>query len=544
MSLINQWLADKRKYINYDDVISDVYREVEPSTGYFLQLIVANLIALTGLLTNSGPVIIGAMLISPLMSPILNVGFAFITADNFVWKKSLITIVISVTVTILFASTATYLSPLDDATSEIIARTKPNVYDLIVAFLSGIVGAHSICTKKNYLTIVPGVAIATAVIPPLSVTGYGIGVHNFDIAIGGFFLFFTNFVAIIISTCWVFFFYGFRPGLISKVDVSVKKRLVSLFIVLCLISVPLIYTLEKSIVEIKTKKEIHKILQEDFNKTRKSSIVSFTWKTGVDDKLEVNAVVNTVDYIKDVEVEKVVNRLKLYLKRDTDLYVEQIKVQPGGLKDEVKVISKTPFVLPVPQRHPADIVRQSREDILRILRDTLKDMEGIISPTRIIDFSVVLDAKYDGILLVVKSKSDKAFSDEELIFLERLLSNQLKLSVKLNIETEPFVQPLLFKRWDGTTSDETRSAIMALKDVYARDPGIKISVEAFPEHKNAIKQSRQRLEAVREILTAQCNIPADVIESKVSSQVLKMPTVRITVTSPQDRATITRSEKK
>ncbi len=544
MSLINQWLADKRKHINYDDVISDVYREVEPSTGYFLQLIVASLIALTGLLTNSGPVIIGAMLISPLMSPILNVGFAFITADNFVWKKSLITIGISVTVTILFAATATYLSPLDDATSEIIARTKPNVYDLIVAFLSGIVGAHAICTKKNYLTIVPGVAIATAVIPPLSVTGYGIGVHNFDISMGGFFLFFTNFVAIIISTCWVFFFYGFRPALISKVDVSVKKRLVSLFIVLWLISVPLIYTLEKSIVEIKTKKEIHKILQEDFNKPRKSSLVSFIWKTGVDGKLEVNAVVNTVDYIKDVEIEKVVNRLKLYLKKDTELYVEQVKVQPGGLKDEIQVILKTPVVQPELQRHPADIVRQSRDDLLRIFKDKSRDLEGIISPSQIIDFSVVLDAKHDGILLAVKSKRDKAFSDEELIFLERWLSNQLKLNVRLKIDTEPFIQPLLFKRWDSAISDETRSAIMALKDVYGRDRRIKISVEAFPEHRHALKQSRERLRVIGEILTVQCNIPADVIEYKVSSQVSKLPTVRLTVTSSQNRATITRNEKK
>ncbi|KJU81468.1 hypothetical protein MBAV_006340 [Candidatus Magnetobacterium bavaricum] len=534
MSLINQWLADKRKHINYDDVISSVYREVEPSTGYFFQLVVANFIALTGLLTNSGPVIIGAMLISPLMSPILNVGFAFITADRFVWRKSLIIIGISITATILLSATATYLSPLNDVTSEIIARTKPNVYDLIVAFLSGIVGAHAICTKKNYLTIVPGVAIATAVIPPLSVTGYGIGVYNLDISMGGFFLFFTNFVAIIISTCWVFFFYGFSPALISNVDVSVKKRLVFLFIILWLISVPLVYTLKKSILEIKDTKEIHKILQDDFNKTRKSRLVSFTYKTGVDGKLEVNAVVNTVDYIKDVEVENVVKRLKLYLKKDTDLYVEQVKVQPGGLKDEVQAIPKPPVVVSVPQRHPADIVRQSKEDILRVIKETLKGLEGIISPSPILDFSVVLDARDSGILFVVKSKRDKAFSDEELLFLDRWLSNQLKLNVRLKIDTEPFVQPLLFKRWDSALSDEMSAAILTLKDVYGRTPGIKISVEAFPEHKNAIKQSQQRLRAVREILTAQCNIPADVIESKVSSQVVKLPIVRITVVSSQE----------
>ena len=200
---------------------------------YFITLTVANLIALIGLIMNSNPVIIGAMLISPLMTPILDIGFAFITGDDTIWKKGVRKIVWSVTLTIIIAAFITYLSPLKDITNEILARTKPNLYDLVVAFLAGFAGATAICTKKNYLTVVPGVAIATAVIPPLSVAGFGLGIGNYQILIGGFFLFFTNFVAIIFSTGTVFYLYGFRPGMLPESNPHlVKKRIIFFTIIL------------------------------------------------------------------------------------------------------------------------------------------------------------------------------------------------------------------------------------------------------------------------------------------------------------------------
>jgi len=155
-------------------------------------LTLANLIALNGLIQNSSPVIIGAMLISPLMGPILSFGFAFITGDRFIWRKSIIKISLSIILIIGVAAVTTYLSPLKDITDEIVSRTRPNLYDLIIAFLSGIAGAIAICTKKNYITIVPGVAIATAVIPPLSVAGFGLGIWSWRIFVGGFLLFFPT----------------------------------------------------------------------------------------------------------------------------------------------------------------------------------------------------------------------------------------------------------------------------------------------------------------------------------------------------------------
>ena len=294
---INKWLQKKASLINHSEVIKDIYLEVETSAGYFLILTLANLIALGGLITNSAPVIIGAMLISPLMGPILNIGFSFITGDKFVWRKSIKKLTASVALTLIVAAIATYLSPLKDVTNEIIARTRPNLYDLGIAFFAGSAGAVAICTKKNYLTIVPGVAIATAVIPPLSVTGFGIGTGNFNILLGGFFLFFTNFVAIILSTCIVFYLFGFRPSMITEEVKQLKRRIIFLAFVLFVISIPLIYTLHKSISEVTLRNNVQNILEMEFNKEGYSHLSTFNYLKKKDRKLEINAIINTIGYM-------------------------------------------------------------------------------------------------------------------------------------------------------------------------------------------------------------------------------------------------------
>jgi uncharacterized hydrophobic protein (TIGR00271 family) len=300
---IKKWLARKASKIDHSEVLKDIYLDSSISTSYFLTLTIANWIALSGLITNSAAVIIGAMLISPLMSPILNIGFAFITGDQFVWSKSLKKIAFGVALTLVTAAIATYLSPLKEVTNEILARTRPNLYDLIIALLAGTAGAAALCTKKNYLTIVPGVAIATAVIPPLSVAGFGLGTWNFRIFAGGFFLFFTNFVAIIISTCVVFFLYGFRPSVAGEETMSqIKKRVSVLAIILLLISLPLLYTLHESIVQVRLRGTIGSILKSNLDLEGQSRLSTFGYVHKKDGSLEIDSIVNTVAYMKEDEV--------------------------------------------------------------------------------------------------------------------------------------------------------------------------------------------------------------------------------------------------
>lgn len=162
---------------------------------YFAMLVLSSLISLLGLLLNSPAVVIGAMLISPLMGPILACGLALTAADWNIGKKAARNVALSVAEAIVITALATRLSPLREVTPEILARTNPNLMDLLIALFSGIAGTLALGSRKTAMTILPGVAIATALIPPLATVGYGIGTAQSTIASGALMLFLTNFAA-------------------------------------------------------------------------------------------------------------------------------------------------------------------------------------------------------------------------------------------------------------------------------------------------------------------------------------------------------------
>jgi len=534
--LIRRWFKKKASLINHPAVIKDIYAEADISVGYFGILSFANLIALCGLITNSAPVIIGAMLISPLMGPILSFGFAFITGEEMAWRRSVKKIAVSVFITVVIAAMATYLSPLKDITSEIISRTRPNLYDLIIAFLSGIVGAVALCTKKNFLTIVPGVAIATAVIPPLSVTGFGIGVFNFRIAFGGFFLFFTNFVAIILATCIVFYMYGFRPSIITESDLSqLKRRATAFAAVLFLISIPLIYTLQKSISEVRLRNNIQNTLKKSLNKERQSSLSNFNYYLKKDGKLEVNAIVNTVNYMKEEEIAAVENRLGENLDSEVKLYLDQVKVQPGGLKKDVVTSSLPTITSP---RNPADVLKTSRESVISVVRQSSEKVEKIISPSTIADMYVGFHDKTFKVSIAMKIKKDAPLTGEEINWLKRMFATDLGIPVDLSIETVPFVPLLVFDRGEISLSDDMKAALSTVKDAYMKNSGILVTVQASPEsafsYKKKIGLAEQRAQAVKTVLTEEYKIPESAVTVLINKKkAVKQPTVRVTLKTVQ-----------
>lgn len=179
---------------------------------YWLQIIFAAGIATLGLVLNSPAVIIGAMLISPLMNPILASGLALASGDLVLGLRAAFNLFLSCAAAIAFAVLLVVLLPFREMTSEIAARTQPNFLDLLIALFSGAVGSVAICREvKGVVTSIPGVAIAVALMPPLCVVGYGIGlIMVFDtatgwrVASGGGLLFLTNLVAITLTAMLVF----------------------------------------------------------------------------------------------------------------------------------------------------------------------------------------------------------------------------------------------------------------------------------------------------------------------------------------------------
>ena len=190
-------------------------------------LIFAIIIASLGLNVNSTAVIIGAMLISPLMGPIIGMGLALGIADLDLFKQSIKNYLVSTFISVITATIYFTLSPITDAQSELLARTSPTLYDVLIALFGGAAGFLAMSTKGRN-NVVPGVAIATALMPPLCTAGYGLAVQNSSYFFGAFYLYFINTVFIAFTTCLgVRFLHFHRKQFINRE----KMRRVNLYIV-------------------------------------------------------------------------------------------------------------------------------------------------------------------------------------------------------------------------------------------------------------------------------------------------------------------------
>lgn len=183
-------------------VLENVFNNISFRGSNLWILACAIIIASVGLNVNSTAVIIGAMLISPLMGPIVGAGFALGTYDFALLKKSMKNLIIATVVSLLVSAVYFYLSPFKDVQSELLARTAPNIYDVLIAFFGGLVGVIAI-TRVEKGNPIPGVAIATALMPPLCTAGYGIATFNLSYFAGAFYLYSINCFFICIATFFV-----------------------------------------------------------------------------------------------------------------------------------------------------------------------------------------------------------------------------------------------------------------------------------------------------------------------------------------------------
>ncbi len=212
---MRNWFAEKLGV--REEQKEEIYIQISRSTSmrdvsYWLQVLFSAGIATLGLVLNSPAVIIGAMLISPLMGPILASGLTLATGDLILGVRAIANLMLSCMLAIFFAVLLVSILPFKEVTSEIAARTQPNTLDLAIALFSGAVGSIAICKEvKGVVTSIPGVAIAVALMPPLCVVGFGLGValssdtvEGMRVARGGTLLFLTNLIAITFTAMIVF----------------------------------------------------------------------------------------------------------------------------------------------------------------------------------------------------------------------------------------------------------------------------------------------------------------------------------------------------
>ena len=237
-------------------------------------LILSIFIASIGLNMNSTAVVIGAMLISPLMGPILATGFGFATLNFTVVKSGILRLSLQITIAVLASALYFYISPVQAATSELLARTEPNIFDVFIAIFGGLAGIIG-QTRKTLDNVIPGVAIATALMPPLCTAGYGLANGNWQYFIGAGYLFFIN--------AFFIFFAAFivLKGVYSlpfhKQAEEVNRRNQLIFLVIGLImAIPSIYAGYDMTIKYSESNHMEQFIKNDINQEGRRQVIDYS----------------------------------------------------------------------------------------------------------------------------------------------------------------------------------------------------------------------------------------------------------------------------
>ena len=300
------------------ETIDSIKKGVEFKGTNLWVLIFATFIASLGLNTNSTAVIIGAMLISPLMGPIMGFGLGLGISDFELIKRSFRNFAIATVFSVITSSIYFLISPISEAQSELLARTQPTLYDVLIAFFGGLAGIVASSTKSKG-NVIPGVAIATDLMPPLCTAGFGLATGNLYYFFGAFYLFFINSVFISLATYLVVRVLKYPKKVFLDKDHEKRvTRYVGIIVIFTIVpSLFLSYRLVKTTY---FNQQVLNYVNTElaFPNTQ---ILSKTI-TNTSDKKEIKVVL-IGDNVSDSTIESARNRLPNYGLKDVSLVVQQ-----------------------------------------------------------------------------------------------------------------------------------------------------------------------------------------------------------------------------
>lgn len=326
-----------------EQILENIRKDAEFKGANLWILILAIVIASIGLNVNSGAVIIGAMLISPLMGPLIAIGVALSIQDFGLIKRAAKNLGFALAASLIASTIYFLLTPLDQPQTEIINRTTPTIFDVFIAFAGGIAGMIA-TSRKTRGNVLPGVAIATALMPPLCTAGYGLASGNWHYFFGAFYLFFINCVFIFLGTFLVVKFLHFHTS--QSVDkflgLKIQRILTALVVVTILPSCYLAYQMIQN--SIKDQKIQNLITQELSTKDLFIVEKKITKKDGKM-KITLSAV---GPELPEASLKELNTRLPLYGLKDSILSINHIGANAKDLKalkanimDEFQKTSRT-----------------------------------------------------------------------------------------------------------------------------------------------------------------------------------------------------------
>lgn len=279
-------------------------------------LIFAIFIASLGLNVNSTAVIIGAMLISPLMGPIMGIGFSMAINDIKLLKKSFFSYLFATGIGLATSTLYFFLSPLNQAHSEILARTSPNIYDVLIALFGGLAGMLATSSKLKG-NVIPGVAIATALMPPLCTAGYGLSTFKFEFFFGAFYLFIINSVFIALAALVVARLLKFPYKRLPKGEDEIKARNIVWLVVLITL-LPSIYLGVDLVNRNKCVENINRFIELEAQFSN-----DYLLKKSIDLENKKITLIYGGELIKEEQIDQLISKLANYQLKEFTLEVNQ-----------------------------------------------------------------------------------------------------------------------------------------------------------------------------------------------------------------------------
>ncbi|MDP4573987.1 DUF389 domain-containing protein [Qipengyuania sp. G39] len=269
---VGWWRNDVADGVEHGKVLQKIAAESSLTPRYIFMICMSAGIAILGLLLSSPAVVIGAMLLSPLMGPILGAGFA-LAEGKFTWLRLCAKALFWGTlVAILFCALIVWLSPLQTVTEEIASRTRPSLFDLLVALFSALAGSYAMIRGREG-TIV-GVAIATALMPPLAVVGFGLATWNWTVFGGALMLFVTNLLTIALSAFVMARLYGFKSTRSSRQGMFESVGILITFIAL---AIPLGFSLVQIANESNGQRIVRNTIEDAFDPQSRIDTLEIDW---------------------------------------------------------------------------------------------------------------------------------------------------------------------------------------------------------------------------------------------------------------------------
>lgn len=386
------------------ETIDYISKNVEFKGANLWILIFAIFVASIGLNVNSTAVIIGAMLISPLMGPIMGIGLAAGINDFDLLKRSFRNLGVAVFISILTSTIYFYITPIHDAQSELLARTEPTVWDVLIALFGGLAGIIA-GSRKEKSNAIPGVAIATALMPPLCTAGYGIATGNLFYFIGAFYLFFINSIFISLSTYLIvrFMKYPKKHFLDPKREKRVQTYITIVTLLTIIPSVWLAYGIvKKSVWEEQSRRFVS--LEFQFSRTQ---VLGSEFTYSPEKKIEVRLIGETLTEEETAQIER---KLSSFGLENTTLQIIQ-----NGSGTDLNIL-RSDILKDLYERNEALI--EDKDKKIRLLENEISQDAAI----RSLSFEIANEAKINHPNLKKFSLGRSIFTDLEKKEVDTLLA--------------------------------------------------------------------------------------------------------------------------